>query len=210
VIRILLADDHSLVRTGIKHLLEETGCIEVVAEAANGSEAVFEFQHTRPDVVILDISMPIMDGLDACKQIKKLDPNAKILILSVHSEEQYAMRLINAGAMGYISKKVTSKELQEAIKTVAQGKIFLPPDIKDLILNQLLHPNGHLEPLEALSDRELQVFNLIAQGKKMREAADILRLSEKTIDNYRSRILVKLNLKRSVDIVAFAHEHNLV
>ncbi len=210
MIRILLADDHSLVRTGIKHLLEETGCIEVVAEAANGSEAVFEFQHTRPDVVILDISMPIMDGLDACKQIKKLDPNAKILILSVHSEEQYAMRLINAGAMGYISKKVTSKELQEAIKTVAQGKIFLPPDIKDLILNQLLHPNGHLEPLEALSDRELQVFNLIAQGKKMREAADILRLSEKTIDNYRSRILVKLNLKRSVDIVAFAHEHNLV
>jgi DNA-binding NarL/FixJ family response regulator len=210
VIRILLADDHSLVRTGIKHLLEETGDIEVVAEAANGSEAVFEFQRTRPDVVILDISMPIMDGLDACKQIKKLDPNAKILGLSVHSEEQYAMRLINAGAMGYISKKVTSKELQEAIKTVAQGKIFLPPDIKDLILNQLLHPNGHLEPLEALSDRELQVFTLIAQGKKMREAADILGLSEKTIDNYRSRILVKLNLKRSVDIVAFAHEHNLV
>lgn len=210
MIRILLADDHALVRTGIKHLLEETGDMEVVAEAADGSEAVFEFQRVQPDVVILDISMPVMDGLDACKQIKNLDSNAKILVLSVHSEEQYAMRLIHAGAMGYISKKVTSKELQEAIKTVAQGKIFLPPDIKDLILNQLLHPNGHLEPLESLSDRELQVFTLIAQGKKMRETAAILGLSEKTIDNYRSRVLVKLNLKRSVDIVAFAHEHNLV
>lgn len=210
MIRILLADDHALVRTGIKHLLEETGDMEVVAEAADGSEAVFEFQRVQPDVVILDISMPVMDGLDACKQIKNLDSNAKILVLSVHSEERYAMRLIHAGAMGYISKKVTSKELQEAIKTVAQGKIFLPPDIKDLILNQLLHPNGHLEPLESLSDRELQVFTLIAQGKKMRETAAILGLSEKTIDNYRSRVLVKLNLKRSVDIVAFAHEHNLV
>ncbi len=210
MIRVLLADDHTLVRAGVKHLLEETGSVEVVAEAADGSEAVSEFQRVHPDVVVLDISMPVMDGIDACKKIKALDANAKILILSVHTEEQYAIRLIHAGALGYITKRVSSRELREAVISVAHGDIFLPPSIKDLVMKQLLHLKGNVEPLETLSDRELQVFNMIAQGKKMREVAATLCLSEKTVENYRSRILAKLNLQRSVDLVAFAHQHGLI
>jgi DNA-binding NarL/FixJ family response regulator len=210
MIRVLLADDHALVLAGIKHLLEEAGDIQVVAEATDGSEAVAAFQSVHPDVTILDISMPVMDGLDACKQIKTLDLNAKILILSIHSEEQYAMRMIRAGAMGYITKQISIKMLHDAVRTVFQGKIFLPPDSKDLVMQQILHIKGHMEPLETLSDRELQVFNLIALGKKMREVAATIGLSEKTVENYRARIFVKLNLKRSVDLVAFAHQHNLI
>ncbi len=210
MIRVLLADDHNLVRAGVKDLLEKAGDIEIIAEAADGIEAVSEFRRVLPDVVVLDISMPVMDGIDACKQIKALDASAKILILSVHTEEQYAIRLMHAGALGYITKRTSSSELHEAVCAVAKGNIFLPPAIKDIIMKQLLHSNGHLEPLENLTDRELQVFTLIAQGKKMREAAVTLGLSEKTVENYRSRILAKLNLKRSVDLITFAHQHGLV
>jgi DNA-binding NarL/FixJ family response regulator len=208
MIKILLVDDHELVREGIRHLLEEAKDMQVVGQAANGIESLKEYQRAQPDVVLLDISMPVMDGLDTCKQLKAQFPEAKILILTVHPEDQYAMRLLNAGALGYLTKRVSALELQEAVRTVAQGRLSLPEASKSVIVEQLFHSKGDL--LGALADREIQVFNLLVQGKKMREIANDLSISLKTVENYRYRILTKLNLNRTVDLVAFAYRHNLV
>jgi two-component system, NarL family, invasion response regulator UvrY len=208
MIRVLLVDDHELVRDGIRHLLEEASDIQVAGQAANGSEAIREYKRALPDVVLLDISMPVMDGLDACKQLKAQHPEAKILILTVHPEEQYAMRLLNAGALGYLTKRVSALELQKAVREVAQGHISVPEASKSVIMAQMFQTKGNLQG--ALADREVQVFNLLAQGKKLREIAQDLSISLKTVENYRYRILTKLNLNRTVDLVAFAYRHNLV
>lgn len=210
MIRVLVADDHTVVRAGTKRLLEETEDIKVVAEASNGIEAISEYQRTNPDVVVLDISMPVMDGIDTCKQLKILHPDSKILILTVHPEDQYAVRLLSAGALGYITKKASAEELQEAVRQVAQNRIFLPPDAKGPVLSQLLHTGGHSNPLETLSNRELQVFSLLVHGKKLKEIASEINLSIKTVDTYRSRVLNKFGLKRTVDLVAFAHQNDLI
>ncbi|MFC1866132.1 response regulator [Chloroflexota bacterium] len=210
MIRVLIADDHTVVRAGTKRLLEETGDIEIVAEASDGIEAISEYQRTHPDVAILDISMPVMDGIDACKHLKDLYSDVKILILTVHPEDQYAVRLLYAGALGYITKKASAEELQEAVRQVARNKVFLPLDTKSPVLNQLLQSKGHPNPLETLSSRELQVFSLLVHGKKLKEIASNLNLSIKTIDTYRSRVLSKFDLKRTVDLVAFAHQNDLI
>lgn len=210
MIRVLIADDHTVVRSGTKRLLEETEDIGVVAEASDGREAISEYKRVRPDVVILDISMPVMDGIDTCKHLKALYPDAKILILTVHPEDQYAVRLLYAGALGYITKRASAAELQEAVRQVAQNKVFLTSDSKDPILSQLLHFGGNSNPLEILSSRELQVFSLLAHGKKLREIAFDLNLSIKTIDTYRSRVLHKFGLKRTVELVAFALRNDFI
>ncbi len=209
-IRVLIADDHDLFRSGLKMLLEEAEDIEVVAEATDGRGAVAEFERTSPDVAILDITMPVLDGLDACKQIKAINPHAKVLILTMHPEEQYAVRLLNAGALGYVTKKISDKELHEAVRSVHQGEITMQQGAKDRILAQLLHMKGRSGPLEVLSDREAQVFTLLAQGKKLKDISLSLNLSPKTVEHYRSNIFDKLELKRTIDLVAFAHRHNLI
>ena len=210
LIRVLIADGHEIVRAGIRHLLEETGDIGVVAEAVDGMETIAKFKHTRPDVVVLDISMPVLDGIDTCKRLKALYPKSNILALSIHPEEQYAVRLINAGASGYANKSISASELKQAIKTVAQGGVYLSPAVRGQLLSQLIHAKPRSDVLGALSDRESQIFNLLALGKKMKDIATELGLSVKTVDNYRARILGKLNLKRTVDLVAFAHRNNLI
>lgn len=210
MIRVIIADDHEVVRAGTRRLLEEAKDIEIVAEASDGREAISEYKRTYPDVAILDISMPVVDGIDACKQLKTLYPNARILILTVHPEDQYAIRLFNAGALGYVTKRISAKELHEAVRSVAQNKVFLSLDAKDYILSQLLHTGGHSTPLETLSSRELQVFSLLVQGKKLKEIATDINLSIKTVDNYRSRVLRKFGLKRTVDLVAFAYQNGLI
>jgi DNA-binding NarL/FixJ family response regulator len=210
MIKVLIADDHAVVRAGTRELLETSGDIQVVAEASDGKEAINEYRRTLPDVIILDISMPVMDGIDACKQLKALYPHARVLILTVHAEEQYAMRLLKAGASGYITKKASSQELQEAVRAVNRNEIFLPQSTKSAVLNQIMHNRDSAQPLEGLSDRELQVFHQLAQGKKLKEIAVDLNLSIKTVDTYRLRILQKLDLHRTVDLVAFAHQNFLV
>ena len=210
MIRVLIADDHAVVRAGTRRLLEENEDIEVVAEASDGSEAISEYQRTHPDVAILDISMPVIDGIDACKQLKMLYPDAKILILTVHPEDQYAVRLLYAGALGYVTKRVSARELQGAVRQVAKNKVFLSLDTENHILSQLLRTRGHTNPLETLSSRELQVFSLLVHGKKLKEIANDLNLSIKTIDSYRSRVLHKFGLRRTVDMVAFAHQNGLI
>jgi len=209
MIRILIADDHEVVRAGTRYLLEEAENFKVVAEASDGREAISEYKRTYPDVAILDVSMPVMDGIEACKQLKTFYPNARILILTVHPEDQYAIRLFNAGALGYVTKMISAKELQEAVCSVARNEIFLPPDAKDCVLSQLLHTGSRPDPLETLSSRELQVFSLLVQGKKLKEIAADMNLGIKTVDNYRSRVLRKFGLKRTVDLVAFAYRNSL-
>lgn len=210
MIKVLLADDHTLVRAGLKRVLEEARDIRVTAEAANGLEAIKEFDRVHPDVAIVDISMPVMDGLDTCKQLRKSYPDARILILTVHPEEQYAIRLLRAGALGYITKGTSTKELHEAVRLVAKGQRFLSEEGRNPVLLQLLDLKDYPSPLETLSDRELQVLCLLARGNKMKEIASTLRLSVKTVETYRSRILTKLHCRSNTDIILFARQNNLV
>jgi DNA-binding NarL/FixJ family response regulator len=210
MIRVLLVDDHEMVRAGLKRVLEEAGDIKVITEAANGSEAIQKFKTVQPDVAILDISMPVMDGIDTCKQIIASYPDAKLLMLTMHPEEQYAIRLFRAGALGYITKGSSTRELHDAVRLVSSGRKFLFEKGKDHVLLKLLDRRGHLTPLETLSDRELQVLRLLTRGDKMREMAATLNLSIKTVETYRSRLLKKLNLRNNADLINFAHQNNLL
>lgn len=208
-IKVLLTDDHKLVRSGIKNILEQASDIKVVAEASNGQEAITAVKLQRPDVVLLDIQMPVMDGIDTCKQLKKTWADIKILMLTVHEEELYALRLIEAGALGYITKRADIDELHKAVRLVSKGSMYLSDQCKDQIIYQLLQKKGKTDILGALSDREIQVFYLIVQGQKTKDIANDLGLSIKTVANHRYHILQKLNLERTVDLISFAHRHNL-
>lgn len=208
-INVLLVDDHQLVRAGIKALLETAGDICVAAEASNGREAISVFQKTSPDVVILDISMPVMDGLEACKELLRLCKGTRILILSVYPEKQYATRVLSSGALGYATKKINPRELHRAVRCVANNELYIEESCKDLVLSKLLGLKGLSSELDVLSDRELQVLRLLGQGKGITEIADELSLSVKTVDNYRYRILSKLHFRRTVDLVLLAQRHGI-
>jgi DNA-binding NarL/FixJ family response regulator len=210
MINVLLADDHELVREGIKQLLNGAKDIDVIVEASNGAEAVSKYRQFHTDIVILDISMPVLDGLEAAKQIMAEDPKAKILILTVHPEEQYAVRALKAGARGYITKGTTAKELYRAVRMVAHGQRYLSEGGQPSILTQLLDPKISLSPVQRLSDRELQVLRLIAEGVKTSEIARTLRLNTKTVETYRTRLMNKLDLKTNAALVLFAQRNGFV
>jgi two-component system invasion response regulator UvrY len=210
VISILLADDHNLVRAGIKSLLERSPDIRVVAEASDGLEAVTQFKAMRPDVVILDISMPKMDGLEATKYILSIDKHASILILTMYPERQYAVRAIRAGAMGYITKGTSTTELHRAVHNVAIGKRFLSEDGIDALSTRLLARGSDVELIDSLSDRELQILCLIARGRKVKDMALELDVRAKTVETYRSRLLRKLGLRNNAEICRFAFENALL
>lgn len=209
-IKVLLVDDHTLVRAGLKRVLEETPDIDVVAEASNGIDAIVEFERVVPDVVILDISMPDMDGLETTKKLISEHPDARILVLTVYPEDYYAARVIKAGALGYLTKGTSTMELHDAVRTVASGKRSLSQKSKDILILQLLDKHTDFDSIQDLSDRELQVLCLLAGGKKTREVANELGLSVKTIETYRARILSKLHLHTNLDIVRFAYQNKLV
>lgn len=210
MIRVLLVDDHSLVRAGIKRVIEESPDIKVVAEACDGQEAVIRYAGILPDVVVMDISMPMMDGMEATKQLIALHPDAHILILTRYHEELYAVRTMKAGCMGYLTKGCSTKELHDAIRAVAHGRQFLSEEGKDVVNLQLLSSRRGLAPLEALSDREFQVFCLLARGLVLKQVAATLGLSIKTVETYRARVLQKLCLSNNVDICHFAFQHGLI
>jgi DNA-binding NarL/FixJ family response regulator len=210
MIRVLLADDHALMRAGVKHIIEESGVGAVVAEASDGVEAVREFERVRPDVVVLDVSMPRMDGLEAIKHIMKVDSNARILVLTVHPERQYAARFLKAGALGYVSKGIGTCVVPEAIRTVAQGRRYLADEAKDIVAMQMLAVKSDVAPMDRLSNRELQVAVLIARGKRIREIAEELGISIKTVHAHRSRVLEKLSARSDAEICTFAFANKLV
>jgi len=210
MIRVLIADDHSIVRSGIRRLLEDQVDIRIVGEAADGQEAIQKILETNPDVILLDISMPGMDGLDVTKQLKAIDPKVRILILTMHAEEQYAPRLMRAGAMGYVTKHAAPEELYKAIQAVHSGRRFISSTLAENMAWRYLLNKEDLTPAECLSDRELQVLRLLAKGNTNQEVADFLHLSVKTIDTYRSRVLEKLNLRNNAELTLFAVQNGLI
>ena len=209
-INVLLVDDHMLVRAGLKRVLEEAPDIDVVAEASNGTQALAEFTRVVPDVVVLDISMPGMDGLETTKKMINKHPDARILILTVYPEDYYAARIIKAGALGYITKGTSTAELHNSVRTVANRQRSLSEKTKDILLAQLFDNNKDFDSIKDLSDRELQVLSLFAKGEKTREIAENLHLSVKTVETYRARLLDKLRLRTNLDIIRFAYQHKLV
>lgn len=209
MIKVCIVDDHKVVRNGIKQLLTSTDDILVAAECSNGYELFEELKSKIFDVIVLDISMPGMDGLDALKEIKKSYPNTPVLIFTMHAEDQYALRIIKAGASGYLCKDHDPEELIKAVRKIYNGGKYMSDRTIDLLASAL--QSGNEEYLHnKLSDREYQVMNQIAEGKNLSEIAENLSLSVNTISTYRSRILEKLGLHSNVDITKYALKYNLL
>lgn len=209
MIRILIADDHAIVREGLKQILAETTDMIVVDEASTGQEVLNKLSKTDCDVVLLDISMPGRSGLDILKQLKGERPKLPVLILSMYSEEQYAMRSLRAGASGYMTKESAPDELIQAIRKVSMGRKYISPSVAEKLAFNL-EPGSERPPHEILSDREYQVMCLIASGKAVREIAEDLSLSVKTISTYRARILEKMSMKSNAALTHYAIQNRLV
>jgi DNA-binding NarL/FixJ family response regulator len=210
MIRVLLADDHSIVRTGLRRIVEESEDMEVIAEAADGREAIQQVHKTLPDVAIIDISMPGIDGLEVVSQLRSFYPKLPIIILTMHEEEQYVVRAIEAGAMGYITKRSAPEQLVKAIRKVHAGFRYLTEDAAELLAVRVAKGAMGRSPLDALSMRELQVLRRLALGHTNREIAESYCISIKTVDTYRSRLLKKLNLRNNAELSRFAIQNRLI
>jgi len=209
MINILIADDHSVVREGLKQIISGNADMTVLAEACSGNEAIEKIRKNPISVAILDISMPGKNGLDTLKELKVMHPDLPVLILSMYPEEQYALRFFRAGASGYLTKKSAPEELVNAIRTVSRGKKDVSPVLAEKLIGELDVTNE--KPLHsALSDREFQVLCLMASGKTSGEIAEELFLSVKTISTYRARILEKLRLKNTAELINYAIQNQLV
>lgn len=211
VIRVLLVDDHPVVRIGLRAMINSEPDMEVVGEAENGNEAIAQAQRLTPDVIVMDISMPEMDGLEASRHILNSDLETQVLILTVHAHERYLFPVLKAGAAGYVLKSTVDTELIDAIRTVARGGVFLYPDAARMVLEDYMGRGGADQDLhELLSDREREVLTLVALGHTSSEIADMLVLSPKTVDTYRTRIMQKLELHSRVDLVKYALSRGLL
>ena len=209
MIRVLIADDHPIVRQGLRQILAETGDIEVKAEASAGQEVLEKIRQHPLDAVVLDLSMPGTNGLDTLKQIKEERPRLPVLVLSIHPENQYAVRALRAGASGYLTKSSAPEALVTAIRKLAEGGRFITPSLGEKLAESLQNPLDEKPLHETLSDREFEVFRLIAKGKTVGEAAQILFLSPKTVSTYRHRILEKTGLKTSAELMRYAVDHGV-
>jgi two-component system invasion response regulator UvrY len=208
MIRILIADDHAIVRHGLRQIIEDNGGMRVVAEAESGSDALRKIREIDCDVVLLDISMPDMSGIDVLKQIHAERPQLPILILSIYPEDQYATRLIKAGAAGYMTKESAPAEVIQALLRVAGGKKYISPAVAEMLADELGTDEEKL-PHQILSDREYQIFLLLASARTVTEIADTLALSVKTISTYRSRILEKMRLSNNAELMRYAVDNHL-
>lgn len=204
-IRILLADDHAMFRAGLKALIEGEEGFDVVGEASSGDEAVDRARELKPEIVVMDLSMPGSGGLEATRRISALGIDTKVLVLTVHAEEEYLVPVVEAGASGYLTKTSADEDLIEALKTVSRGQVYLPPKATTLLLRQYKGARASDEPgLRDLSDREQEVLALTAEGFSSREIGKKLFISPKTVDTYRSRIMKKLELNHRSELVRFA------
>lgn len=208
MIRILIVDDHAIVRQGLRRILGEAQGLEVVGEAANGIEALRRLRTERADIVLLDISMPEKNGFDTLKQIVEGNGGVRVLILSMYPEDQYAVRLMKAGAAGYLTKDSAPELLVEAIRKVIAGQKHISPVLAELLLKECSLDSGRPSH-ELLSDREYQVLRLLGSGKKVSEIADTLSLSVKTVSTYRSHILEKMKLKNNAELTFYVIENGL-
>ncbi len=210
MIKILIADDHSVVRRGIKQILSEETDMEVLGEASNSEEVLNQLNDEEWDIIILDITMPGRSGLDCLIEIKQKKPDIKVLILSMHPEEEIAITALKTGASGYLNKDSVPGELIKAIRKISEGGRYISSSLAETILFTMDKNNFKPESHEKLSEREYQVFCLLSSGRTLTEIANELTLSIKTISTYRSRILEKMNLKTNVDLTHYAIKHKLV
>jgi two-component system response regulator NreC len=205
VIEILLVDDHAMFRAGIRALIEAEDRMKVVGEASTGDEAVDRVRELKPDIVIMDLSMPGSNGLEATRRISALELHTSVLVLTVHAEEEYLVPVVEAGASGYLTKTSADTDLLEAIRVVARGQVFLPPKAATLLLKRYKDAEGDDSAgLNDLSTREQEVLALTAEGFSSREIGQKLFISPKTVDTYRSRIMDKLGLSHRSELVRFA------
>ncbi len=209
MIKIIIADDHSVVRAGIKQIISDSHDMNLAGEAANGGELLHLLEQIECDVIVLDISMPGRNGIDLIKDIHKIIPKIPVLVLSMHSEDKYGIRVIKAGAMGYLNKDSAAEELLNAIEKVYKGQKYFSQNLMLKILDQL-GDNSTIKPHEKLSDREYEVMILLASGKTVKEIGGLLCLSIPTISTYRSRVLQKMEMKNNADLMLYAVKNKLV
>lgn len=210
MIKVLLADDHSIVREGLRKVLEDSNEIEVIAEASDGETALDEAIKNPPDVAIVDISMPGMDGLEVVTRLRSYCPDIPVLILTMHEEEQYVIRAIEAGAFGYVTKQSAPEQLVAAVKKLYSGGRYLTEKAGEALALRVIRGNKNKTLTETLSMRELQVLRKLALGSTNREIAISYNISVRTVDTYRARILKKLSLRNNADLSRYAIQNKLV
>ncbi len=205
----MLVDDHDLVRTGIRRILDDVSGIKVIAEARSGEEAVKVGRQVKPNVVLMDVKMPGIGGFEATRKLLRIDPDMKILIVTICNNDLYPSRLLQIGAAGYLTKGATTDEMVQAIRAVHAGQRYISPEIASrLAFRHVTDKDG--SPFESLSERELQVMLMITMGMKVQEIADKLCLSPKTVNSYRYRIFEKLKVKNDVELTLLAIRHGLI
>ena len=213
-IRLLLVDDHAVVRAGLKMLLSADPNMEIVGEAETGAQALQLVKELAPDVVLMDISMPDMNGIEATRRIKEQFPDVAVLALTMHEDDQYFFEMLAAGASGYVPKRAAPNDLLAAIRAVWNGGVFLFPSLARVLVSDYLQRTEHAPAagrgFEMLTDREREVLVLIAQGRSNQEIADTLVISVKTVNRHRENIMAKLNLHSRVDLVRYAIEKGLI
>jgi two-component system response regulator NreC len=212
-LRLLLGDDHTLVRHGLRKILEERADWEVVAEVGDGREAIRQAVELKPDVAILDIGMPLLNGIDATLQIIRRVPETRVLMLSMHSDEAYVMRALQAGALGYLLKDSAGKDLLKAVAAVAAQQPFFSPAIARFMLDDYVKRavgGGAADRYETLSAREREIFQLIAEARTNKEVAELLRISLATVETHRARILQKLDIHNTAELVLYAVRRGIV
>ena len=208
--KILIADDHAIVRKGLKQLLLEEYPSAKIEEVADGESLIAKVINEKWGVVICDLDMPGRSALDIMRQIKEIAPKLPVLIVSIYPEDQYAVRVLKAGAAGYVSKDAATEELAEAVRRVLQGRKYISPSMAEIIAEDMGGPNSDKAPHEFLSDREFEVFKLIASGKSVSEIAEKLSLSSATVSTHRARILIKMNMKTNPELTRYALDNKLI
>ena len=208
-IRILIADDHGVVAEGLKHLVEAEADMQVIALVGDGREAVQQARDSQPDVVLMDLSMPELNGADATRAILARDPKCRVIVLSMYAQREYVRRALKAGAAGYVVKRSAAKEVVEAIRAVHAGQRYLSPRVADVVLEDYSDDKAD-DPLARLSAREREVLQLLAEGRTGAEIAQRLSLSQKTVETYRARLVEKLGIRDLAGLVRFAIQRGLV
>ncbi len=212
-IRVLVVDDHTIVRDGICALLALAGDIEVVGEAANGSEALKTVKELTPDVVLMDVAMPLMGGLEATRRIHKEFPKTKVLILTQYDDKEYVFPVIESGASGFISKVAASSELASGIRSVYQGDSYLSPSVAKLLVENYQHTAGEQskqDPYNQLTERERDILKLLAEGHSTQGIADILVITAKTVEGHKTNLMAKLGIHNRIDLVKYALRKGII
>lgn len=209
MIKVMVVDDHELVRTGITRILDDVPGIRVVGEAASGEEALTLVRQKTPDVLLMDVSMPGIGGLEATRKLVQHDASLKVIVVSVHADEPYPSRMLQAGAMGYLTKGCAADEIVAAIKAVSTGERYIGADVAQKLALKMT-PGGDLSPFDALSAREMQVMLMLIQGQRLQVISDKLCLSPKTVSTYRHRLYEKLNVDSDVDLARLAMNYGII